>query len=124
MTLKEVFRMELEMLEKRDKKINEFFSICKKHLTHARQKHPFFAERVLNNPERCDLLNEMSEMAQYYKRQITENPTLENVLLSEIYEFLAEAHNGNKAHALYEAADVVAVILRALLGDIENEQRP
>lgn len=114
---------EFKQLKECNEMMYPFFERCKRHIEHARQKHKFFAERVLNNPERCDLLDVMSEMAQYYKRQITENPTLENVLLSEIYEFLAEAHNGNMERAKEEAADVVAVMYRFLAGDIGKTKK-
>ena len=105
------------------KRREEFFNNCSRHIDHAREKHPFFANGVLEDSEQGNVLDEVVtlEMARYYKRKIAKSPVLENVLLSEIYEFLAELHKGNMERALEEACDVVAVLYRAHAGDMDEK---
>lgn len=119
MTLKELFRIELEMKEKEDKKIDEFFNLCKKHLVHARTKHPQFAKRILTRS--TELANEY--LAGFHKKMITQDDfyALEDILMSELHEFLVEAHRGNRERAIEEACDIFAVLFRYIAGDMDNE---
>lgn len=91
-----------------------FFRGIIRHVRHARRKHPLFAKRVL---WREDALFNHNE-AKWQKKQIERNYSLEAVLLSEVHEFLVEMHVGNYKRAFEEALDVVAVLVRALIGDI------
>lgn len=90
-----------------------FWGLCEKHLRHARTKHPFFADCTSSylNAEwfECHALS--------HKNELADDPSVENVLLSEVYEFLAELCRGDMARAREEAADIVAVVLRASEGD-------
>lgn len=101
-----------------------FFRKCSEHLDHAREKHPFFANGVLDDCKQGNVLDEVVtlEMAKYYKRKIAKSPVLEHVLLSEIYEFLAESHKGDMERALEEACDIVAVLMRFIFGDIQKKE--
>ena len=118
MNINDYYALGFEEASKRE----AFFNKCSDHLTHAREKHPFFAKRVLEDSEQGYVLDEvvMLEMAQYYKRKIAKSPVLENVLLSEIYEFLSEAHNGDMDRTVEEACDIVAVLMRFCFGDIKQ----
>ena len=91
-----------------------FFRGIIRHVRHARQKHPHFAKKVLwCNDARFNVKD-----ALWYKKQIEHNHSLEAVLLSEVHEFLVEMHVGNYKRAFKEALDIVAVLVRALIGDI------
>ena len=95
----------------------DFFKTCEKHVIHARQKHPLFAKKVLTRS--TELANEY--LAGKHKKDIALNGfALEDVLLSEVHEFLVEAHRGNIDRAKEEAADIVAVLYRAIAGEIEK----
>ena len=91
-----------------------FFRGIIRHVRHARRKHPFFARRVLWRDDDLFNVNE----AQWQKKVIKSNYSLEAVLLSEVHEFLIEMHKGNYKRAIEEALDIVAVLVRALSGDI------
>ena len=91
-----------------------FFRGIVRHVRHARKKHPFFASRVLWRDSDLFNVNE----AQWQKKIIKSNYSLEAVLLSEVHEFLIEMNKGNYKRALEEALDIVAVLVRALIGDI------
>lgn len=94
----------------------DFWRLCEEHLKHARAKHPEFAKTVSTaDPKTLDLIARISKTV--------ESPCVEDVLFSEIYEFLAELQRGNKARAREEAADIVAVVLRAIEGDHLKEQQ-
>lgn len=98
------------------KSMIKFFWGIIRHVRHARRKHPFFASRVLWRDGALFNHNE----AKWQKEQIKRNYSLEAVLLSEVHEFLVEMHVGNYKRAFEEACDVVAVLYRALAGDIEK----
>ena len=88
----------------------DFWRLCEEHLRHARAKHPKFAKEVsMFGKETLDLV------AHRYKN--LGSPFVEDILLSEVYEFLAELKRGDMARAREEAADIVAVVRRALDGD-------
>ena len=99
--------------------IDYFFKLCVEHLIHARTKHPFFASRSCDD----DFYTERAFItdAYRYKKRIELEPSVSNVFLSEGYEWLYETIKEPQSERAYEeAADIVAVILRALLGDIRN----
>lgn len=97
----------------------QFYALCEGHLRHAREKHPFFADCTSSylNAEgfECHALA--------HKNELADDPSVENVLLSEVYEFLAELKRGDMARAREEAADVVAVLRRAIEGDHLKEAK-
>ena len=98
--------------------IDYFFKLCVEHLIHARTKHPFFASRDCD-----DFYTERAYIADAYryKKRIEIDPSVENVFLSEGYEWLYETiKEPQSERAFEEAADTVAVILRSLLGDIND----
>ena len=110
MTIEEYYALGFNEAAKRDK----FFKKVSEHINHAREKHPFFCELGTYDA------NEFASYARAYKEAIPAEPTLTKVLLSEVYECLEAFAKGDKAQALEEACDVVAVLYRAYAGDIEK----
>ena len=101
--------------------IDHFFKLCVEHLIHARTKHPFFASRTDDDSYYYYAKGLYSFYADEHKKRIEIDPSVENVFLSEGYEWLYETLKKPQSERAYEeAADIVAVILRALLGDIRN----
>lgn len=97
-------------------KRNNFFDLISKHIDHAREKHPLFAKKINWRKPEC-----FSFYAKYHKQNIADHGyTIEDVFLSECYEFLEALESGDLDRAREEAADVVAVIYRALSGDMEQ----
>lgn len=93
-----------------DNNSEQFYALCEEHLRHAREKHPKFAKKVsMFGEDTLDLAaHRYKNLGSYF---------VEDILLSEVYEFLAEIKRGNMARAREEAADIVAVVLRASEGD-------
>lgn len=101
--------------------IDHFFKLCVEHLIHARTKHPFFASRPCDDSYYCYEKRFFSFNAEAHKKRIEIDPSVENVFLSEGYEWLYETlKEPQSERAFEEAADAVAVILRSLLGDISD----
>lgn len=98
----------------------QFYELCEEHLRHAREKHPGFVEQVSPWGAEDDWYD---ELALKRKQLSIEKPSVEHVLMSEVYEFLAEAKRGNMERAREEGADIVAVVLRAVEGDHLKEAR-
>lgn len=93
-----------------------FFNLCSEHIDHARKKHPLFAKEVNWRKPEC-----FSFYAKYHKENIKDHGyTIEDVFLSECFEFLEALVNGDLNRAREEAADVFAVMYRALSHDKEN----
>lgn len=86
-----------------------FFDLCSEHITHAREKHPGFVHDVT-------LAKDPKFYFSFYASQyrVTKHETLETVAKEELFEFLEALNNGDYEHAKEEAADLVAVIYRAL----------
>lgn len=98
----------MEMNERRE--IEIFNQLCRDHIEHAREKHPKFAEIAsFYNTYVLDNLAQSHRLIVLEKAQ-----TVHMILLSEVYEFLAELKRGNYDRAREEAADIVAVLWRAL----------
>lgn len=98
-----------------------FWPLCEEHLKHAREKHPFFADRI--GPVDDSDAFYFGSLAEITKKRIKTEPSLEIVLMGEVHEFLAEMARGDLSRAREEAADIVAVLLRALSGDIKQEEK-
>lgn len=82
------------------------------HCEKAMEKHPHFADVIDNNPVRsCNYLAE----AMRYKKEIShyDKVAIHDILLSEVYEMLAELQSGNFERLYDEALDVIAVLIRA-----------
>lgn len=91
----------------------QFHGAIEHHIEKAKNKHKHFADVVDNNPVRaCNYpfyaRTHKNEIKTYAKAAIFD------VLMSEVYEFLAEVEDGNKRKAFAEGCDVIAVIWRAL----------
>lgn len=110
MTIEEYYALGFNEAANRDK----FFKNVSEHINHAREKHPFFCELGKYDAEK------FAAFAKAFKEVIPAEPTLANVLLSEVYECLEAFAKGDKAQAFEEACDVVAVLYRAYAGDIKE----
>lgn len=99
-----------------------FFNICNDHITHAEKKHPMFAncitESTVANIEKR--YHEYVEMYQGQLRAALNRGTapLETILLEEVYEFLEALASGDSVNVQEEAADIVAVLYRAVHNEI------
>lgn len=93
----------------------DFNDAFEESLAKAREKHPDFVPSP--GPE---LAESFAKDAKWHADAV---PCLRNVLLSEVYEFLAEVANGDFDRALEEAGDVVAVLYRALNGEGKQEDK-
>ena len=83
----------------------------------AREKHPDF---VPLPPFHWG--NQLLYTARQYKWRVQDGKgELQEVLLSECYEFMSALAVGDFRHALEEAGDVVAVLYRALNGEGKKE---
>lgn len=100
------------------------------HYRHAKEKHPFFADRVMVPgiipiTENCGMINAIlihrrnkaakklwNDLAKQKKRAIKRTPSVENVLDAELYELYAAVANGDLKQARYEIFDAIAVLLR------------
>lgn len=90
-----------------------FYSAIDAHIEHAENKHPHFADVIDNNSVRsCNYLDE----AMRYKREISRytKVAIHDILLSEVYEFLAELEEKDLSRAKEEACDIAAVLYRAI----------
>lgn len=104
----------------------EFFDLCQKHILHAKAKHPLFAHQAVSCPVVTER-NYFLDKAIHFKRLLQSKARLgkasiELVLLSEMNEFMHEVFNGNIDRAKEEAADVVAVLFRAIEWMNENKE--
>lgn len=87
-------------------------------LEKARRKHPDF---IPLPPFHWG--NQLLYEARQYKWKVQDGKgELQEVLLSECYEFMSALAVGDFDHALEEAGDVMAVLYRALNGDGKQEE--
>lgn len=100
-------------------KLDEAFETS---LEKACRKHPVF----LDAWPKAEDAETYLDTAEIHKLDIgkKESTQLHSILVSEVFEFLAEIARGDFDRALEEAGDVVAVLYRALNGDwkeVRNE---
>ena len=92
------------------------------HFTHAKEKHPFFADRIMEPmPKDGCVLGEKlkrkivefwENRAKNCKSVIAKLPSVENVLNAEVFEIFAAVAKGDLNQAHYEIFDAIAVLLR------------
>ena len=102
-------------------KREKFFDLCDQHIDHAIEKHPTFA-RLLTSMKDEKFYTACAERV---KRNLAEEvehgySCTDTILGAEFYEFIAELARGDLTRASEEAADVVAVLYRAL-SMLENQ---
>lgn len=86
----------------------------KEHYDHAREKHPYFCDRITNISEasiyaRLDLLREMIRVGE--RRGCLEAL---DVIRCELFEAMQAYTRGNITHAVEECYDTIAVLLRMI----------
>lgn len=107
-------------------KREKFFDICDGHIDHAIEKHPTFA-RLLTGTKDERFYTSCAEKTKSDLAEEVEHgySCTDTILDAEIYEFLSELARGDLTRAREEAADVVAVLYRALSmleSQIKNEK--
>lgn len=105
----------------------QFFSLCSDHITNAQKKHPVFAT-CLSESTVNDLEKRYNEYAVMYQGQLRAalnrgTAPIETILLEEVYEFLEAVAAGDSIAIREEAADIVAVLYRAVNGEMKNESK-
>lgn len=106
----------------RDDPRTAFFALCETHLAQARKKHPKFA-KVISPLNRIVHEGFINNFRKTQTLNIDDSPSVYNILREEVEEFMLELLHGDLARAREEAADIVAVLLRALEGDIKQENQ-
>ena len=107
-------------------KREKFFDLCDLHIDHAIEKHPTFAHLLTSTKDE----KFYTACAERVKSNLAEEvehgySCIDTILDAEINEFLAELARGDLTRAREEAADVVAVLYRALSmleSKIKNEK--
>lgn len=94
--------------------IKEFHTLIDEHIVHAKEKHPLFAHVLAHGAA-----GSYDALARGEKRIIQADMRINacsaiTVVSAELYEFFFELASGNLDRAKEEAADLVAVIYRAL----------
>lgn len=107
--------------------LDDFFAQCEAHLEHAKNSHPMFVETIDNNAIRRANYGNFAKIAEFDCEHSIKT-SLHDVLIEEVYEFLYEVSKGHLHRAKEEAADIVAVLFRAIdewmEGDEEEEEDP
>lgn len=103
----------MDQLEQRMRE--QFFENCDKHITHAQKKHPVFAYRI-NSFLTPKIYKDMADQHRQTRDddKAKKETAIENVLLGEVFEFMEAFSRGDLEAAKEEAADVVAVLFRAI----------
>lgn len=92
----------------------EFHTLIDEHITHAKEKHPLFAHRLVDaTMEYYDALANSAKLSVVVTARDGHCPAT-TVVLAEVYEFFNELAAGNLDRAKEEGADIVATIYRAL----------
>lgn len=107
-------------------KREKFFDLCDGHIDHAIEKHPTFAH-LLTGTKDERFYTACTERAKSDLSDEVEHgySCTDTILYAELYEFLSELARGDLTRAREEAADVVAVLYRALSmleSQIKNEK--
>lgn len=99
--------------------LGKFLRSIEEHIIKARKKHPKFLPSGEIAHWRPEWL--AAELA-HLQIANPEKVSLQHILTEEMYEFLLALQCDDKEAALSEACDVVAVLYRALVGDIKEAQ--
>lgn len=107
-------------------KREKFFDLCDQHIDHAIEKHQLFAH-LLTSTRSEKVYTSCAEKTKSDLAEEVEHgySCTDTILDAEIYEFLSELARGDLIRAREEAADVVAVLYRALSmleNQIKNEK--
>ena len=107
-------------------KREKFFDLCDGHIDHAIDKHPLFAHLLTSTKDEKFYTSGMERAKSDLAEEVEYGYSCTDTILdAEIYEFLAELARGDLTRAREEAADVVAVLYRALSmleNQIKNER--
>lgn len=103
----------IDPIERRMREL--FFAKCNKHINHAQEKHPVFAYKINSrfNAVKYKVLADDHRQFRDEEHERKES-SIEVILLGEVYEFMEAFSRGDLEAAKEEAADVVAVLFRAI----------
>ena len=115
---REGLSMDSEACASFELELYELDKVFEKSIAKARAKHPVF----LDAWPKAEDAEAYLDTAEIHKLDIgkKENTQLHSILLSEVFEFLAEVARGDFGRALEEAGDVIAVLYRALNGEVKE----
>ena len=90
-----------------------------KHYNHAREKHPYFCDRMLPDWAKNKIKSRISVNLQCSRLRIKAGVQNHNLMWNEIadceiWEATEAMANGDTAHAVEECYDVIAVLLRTI----------
>jgi hypothetical protein len=90
-----------------------------KHYAHAKEKHPYFCDRLLPDwPKykiRCRILNNLQHSRLRNRAGIRNHNLMWNEIADcEVWEATEAMANGDTAHAVEELYDCIAVLLRTI----------
>ena len=90
-----------------------------KHYTHAKKKHPYFCDDILPELEREEILkftkNSLTSNRKYIEgRARAGHVGWDDLLICEVWEVLDAIANNDKAQAIEELYDCIAVCLRTI----------
>lgn len=89
------------------------------HYAHAREKHPYFCDWVAPKETVADIKLKIARHLEWYRNRLKadiERGTLgwDNLLDCEMWEVFDALANGDRAHAVEELYDMIAVCLRTI----------
>lgn len=92
-----------------------FFAKCNKHINRAQEKYPVFAYKI-NSFLTTKIYKDMADAHRKTRNDdaAKKEAAIENILLGEVFEFMEAFSRGDLEAAKEEAADVVAVLFRAI----------
>lgn len=93
---------------------DSFYNACREHIVHAKAKHPLFAHQSTDLPAPFYHLEAIRTKRLLKLSAQCGQASIEQVLDCEVQEFLHELSFENLERAKAEAADIVAVLYRAL----------
>lgn len=99
---------------------DDFFALCEEYLEISKEAHPVLAETIDNNAIRSANYGYLARIAGFDCVRSTKT-ALHDVLMEHVYEFLLEVNYGHLHRAKEEAADIVAVLFRAINDWMEED---
>ena len=99
-----------------------------KHYNHAREKHPYFCDDLLPELEREEMRRHIRRVLASIRKNLEGRARAghvewDNLLNCEVWEVLDAIANNDKAQAIEELYDCIAVCLRTI-DVLEGRQKP
>ena len=105
------------------KRRTDIMSRVWEHYEHAREKHPYFADRLIVSGSTPLWSKRLEGVRSWLAKEIEKGKaSAETVLLCENAEMFTEIEEGNTSAAIEEAYDAIAVLLRTI--DVLEGRQP